>query len=123
MAQNKLQTFGPVALTTSVANILNPPTLTGGVGCPSTTTATYYVVRVINIVNKSASPVTFSMWKGATGASLAGTEVVGAALSVAGNSTFSWVGQMRLDTADFLTATASANTSLTFSAFGEIGIA
>ncbi len=117
MAQNKLQTFGPVALTTSVANILNPPTLTGGVGCPSTTTATYYVVRVINIVNKSASPVTFSMWKGA------GTEVVGAALSVAGNSTFSWVGQMRLDTADFLTATASANTSLTFSAFGEIGIA
>jgi hypothetical protein len=123
MAQNKLVTFNSTALTTSVANILTPQTLTGGVGVPSNTTGTYHVIRILMIVNKSASPVTFSFWKGATGASAAGTEVFGNALQITGNQTVYYPVQMRLDVGDYLTGQASANTSLTVTPMGEIGIA
>jgi hypothetical protein len=42
--------------------------------------------------------------------------------SVAAYSYIDWYGALRLDAADFLTGLASANTSLTFEAEGEIGI-
>jgi hypothetical protein len=74
-------------------------------------------------VNKTAGAVTFSLWKGATGANAAGTEVVGQALSVAANSAFDWYGLMRLEgTNGFLVGGASANTSLTLEAEGEVGL-
>jgi hypothetical protein len=123
MAQNKLVTFNSTALTTSVANVLNPPTLSGGTGIPGNTTGTYVVIRILMIVNKSASPTTFSFWKGATGASAAGTEVFGTSLQISGNQTAYYPVQMRLDVGDYLTGQASANTSLTVTPMGEIGIA
>jgi len=122
MAANKILRFGPVALGTSAANIINPPTLTGGTGLAGTNTNTYVVLKHIRIVNKTASAATFSLYIGATGASAAGTEFMGNATSVAANSYVDWYGQVRLDVADFLTGLASAGTTLTIEGEGEIGV-
>lgn len=123
MAGNKLFNFGPVALTTTLTtNILNPnvTSLAGPVGF--TMTQPYIVLRHIRIVNKTGSAATFSLWKGATGANTAGTEVVGQALSVAANSAFDWYGIMRFDAADFLVGGSGTTTALTLNGEGEIGV-
>lgn len=121
MAANKLQRFGPVALSNALTtNILNPAAAGAGVGY--TPSASYIILRHIRIVNKTAGAVTFSLWVGATGANLAGTEVVGTGLSIAANAAYDWYGIMRLDAADFLVGGASAATSLTFEAEGEVGL-
>lgn len=124
MAANKTVRFGPVALSaTLTTNILNPQTLTGGVTTGTSNTATYLILRHVRIANKTTSAVTFSLYIGATGANAAGTEFMGTAQSVAANSYVDWYGLVRLDAADFLVGGASAGTSLTFEAEGEIGIA
>lgn len=122
MAANKAIRLGPVAVANAVGNLFNPPTLTGGVNPPAGSTASYYILRHIRIVNKTAGAVTFSGYIGATGGSAAGTEFLGTGLSVAANSYVDWYGAVRLDTADFLTGVASAATSLTIEAEGEIGV-
>ncbi len=122
MAANKTFRFGPVALSnTTTTNILNPPTATGGVGAG--TSAQYIILRHIRIVNKTAGAVTFSLWLGATAGNVAGTEVIGTALSIAANSAYDWYGILRLDSTDFLVGGASAATSLTIQGEGEIGVA
>lgn len=121
--QNKLFNFGPVALTnTLTTNILNPniTSLAGPVGF--TMSQPYIRLTHIRIVNKTAGAVTFSLWRGATGANAAGTEVIGQGLSVAANSSYDWYGSMRFDAADFLVGGASAATSLSIQGEGEIGV-
>lgn len=120
---NKPQRFGPVALTnTLTTNILNPAAAgSGAVGY--TATASYIILYRINIINKTASAATFSLWLGATGGNAVGTEVIGIAQVVAANSFFPWSGRLRLDATDFLVGGASANTALTFEAEGEVGLA
>jgi hypothetical protein len=125
MAQNKKFNFGPVAMSaTLTTNILNPAvtSLVGPVGF--TMTQPYLIINHIRIVNKTAGAVTFSLWKGATGANAPGTEVVGTGLSVAANSPYDafFPGGLRFDAADFLVGGASAGTSLTISGEGEIGL-
>ena len=123
MAANKIIRMGPVAMSSTLTtNIMNPPTLTGGTGLAGTNTASYLIVRHIRIVNKTAGAVTFSLYIGATGANTAGTEFLGLGTSVAANSYVDWYGMLRLDTADYLVGGASAATSLTFQAEGEIGV-
>ena len=121
MAQNKVVRIGPVALGAAVANILNPPAGSGGVGL--TATNQYLILKHIRIVNKTGSSATFTLYIGATGGSAAGTEFMGVATTVAANSAVDWYGQLRLDAADFLTGLASSATTLTFQAEGEIGVA
>lgn len=122
MAGNKVFRLGPVAMSAVLTtNILNPATLTGGVGV--TETKTYVVLKHIRIVNKTIGPVTFSLWLGATGANAAGTEVIGQGLSVPPNSYIDWFGLMYFDTADFLVGGASVGASLTLEGEGEIGVA
>lgn len=121
--QNKAIRLGPVAVSNAAANIFNPPVVSGGVNPPATSTNTYYILRHIRIVNKTAGAVTFSGYIGATGGSAAGTEFLGTGLSIAANSYVDWYGAVRLDAADFLTGLASALTSLVIEAEGEIGIA
>jgi hypothetical protein len=122
MASNKIFRFGPAAVSSSVANILNPTvtSLSGPVGF--TMTQPYLVVRHIRIVNKTAASVNFSGYIGATGASAAGTEFLGTLLPIAAYSAYDWYGMVRLDAADFFTGIASAATSLTIQGEGEIGI-
>ena len=122
MAQNKIFRFGPIALTnTLTTNLLNPATATGGTNAGSS--AQYIILKHIRIVNKTAGAVTCSFWLGATGANAAGTEVIGIGLSVAANSYIDYYGQLRLDAADFLVGGASANTSLSITGEGEVGVA
>jgi hypothetical protein len=123
MAANKIIRMGPVAMSSTLTtNIMNPPTLTGGTGLAGTNTASYLIVRHIRIVNKTAGAVTFSLYIGGTGGNVAGTEFMGLGTSVAANSYVDWYGMLRLDTADYLVGGASAATSLTFQAEGEIGV-
>lgn len=123
MPANKLVRFGPVALTnTLTTNIINPnvTSLSGPIGF--TMTQPYVVIKHVRITNKTAGAVTCSFWLGATGANAAGTEVIGIGLSIAANSFVDWFGLLRLDAADFLVGGASANTSLSFEAEGEVGV-
>lgn len=115
-------TVGPVALSnTLTTNILNPAAAGSGTGY--TPTASVIILRHIRIVNKTAGAVTFSLWLGATGANAAGTEVIGNGYSVPANSAFDWYGAMRISSTQFLVGGASAATSLTFEAEGEVFLA
>ena len=82
----------------------------------------YLILRHIRILNKTGTAATFSLYKGATGGNVAGTEIIGTAYSVAANSAFDWYGILRLDSADFLVGGAGTTTALTFVADGEMGI-
>lgn len=123
MAANKVIRMGPVAMVTgSTPNLVNPnvTSVAGPVGF--TMTQPYLIIRHIRLVNKTAGAITVSLYVGATAAASAGTEFLGTALSIAANSSYDWYGMLRLDVADFLTGSASANTSITFEAEGEIGL-
>lgn len=122
MAANKLIRFGPVALSaTLTTNIINTAitSLAGPVGY--TQTQPYAIIRAFFVVNKTNAQATFSLWIGATGANAAGTEWFNAQ-PVPANSVYPWYGLKRLDSADFLVGGASAGTTLTFVADGEIGL-
>lgn len=123
MAANKIVRFGPTAMVTgSTPDILNC-TITSVAGPVPAGLATqpYLIVRHICIVNKTAGAITFSLYLGATGAAAAGTEVIGTATSIPANSAFHWYGMMRMDTPQFLTGSASANTSLVIQGEAELG--
>lgn len=121
MAANKVFNFGPVALTTTLTtNILNPATAAGGVNAGSS--AQYVVLKHVRIVNKTAGAVTFSLWRGATGANAAGTEVIGQGYSIAANSAFDWYGIMRFDSTDFLVGGSNTTTALSIQGEGEVGV-
>jgi hypothetical protein len=119
--QSKIVTLGPIALTNSAANVLNPPTTTGGTNCGTPNTA--LIIRQVSVVNKSASAATFSFYLGATGASAAGTEIFGTGKSVAANDVYTLNCAQRIDTSQFLVGLASANTSLVVMFSAEIFLA
>jgi hypothetical protein len=122
VAANRLFTFGPIALTnTLTTNILNGAvtSLAGPVGL--TLPQPILILRHIRILNKTASAANFSLWLGLTGANTAGTEFIGTGQNVAANSAFDWYGLVQLASTQFLVGGASANTTLTFHAEGEIG--
>jgi hypothetical protein len=123
--QNRPLRVGPVALGSAAANILNTTitSVAGPVGVSSPgTLAMYALLTHIRIVNKTTGAVTCSLYIGATGGSAAGTEFAFNGYSIPANSYVDWYGRLRLDPADFLTGLASAATSLTFQAEGELGI-
>lgn len=124
MAANKIVRFGPVALTiTLTTNILNfnVTSLAGPIGF--TLTQPYVVLRRMRIVNKTGNSATFSLWLGATGGNVAGTEVIGQGYAVPGNLAFDWVGALRMDATDFLVGGSGTATALTLEGEGEIGFA
>lgn len=120
--QNKAFNFGPIALTTTMTtNLLNPPAASGGVNGGSS--GQYIILRHLSIVNKTGSAATFSLWRGATGGNVAGTEVVGQGKSVPANDRHDWYGYMRFDTTDFLVGGSGTTTALSIQGEGEIGVA
>lgn len=121
MPSNKVFKFGPVALTnTLTTDILKPTTAAGGTNAGSS--GAYIILRHISIVNKTAGAITFSLWLGASAGNVAGTEVIGIGKSVAANSSYDWFGLLRFETTDVLVGGASANTSLSITGEGEIGV-
>ena len=122
MASNRLQTIGPVALTTTLTtNILNGnvTSLAGPVGI--TLTQPILILRHIRIVNKTASAATFSLWLGGTGGNVAGTEFIGIGTSVAANSAFDWYGMAQLVSTQFLVGGSGTATALTLHGEAEVG--
>lgn len=119
--QNKSLRVGPAALANSVANILNGAvtSLTGPTGM--TLTQPVITLTHIRIVNKTSGSVNATLYIGATGGSAAGTEFAFNGTAIPANSYVDWYGKLRLESADFLTGIASAATSLTFEAEGEVG--
>ena len=124
MAANRSLRVGPVALTnTLTTNIFNPPTTTGGVGVEADVSSTYAIIRHIRIVNKTGSPATVSLWLGATGGNVAGTEFAFQGTSVPANSYVDWYGALRVTSSDFIVGGSGTAAALTFNAEGEIGVA
>jgi hypothetical protein len=122
MASNRLQTIGPVALTTTLTtNILNGgvTSLAGPVGI--TLTQPILNLRHIRIINKTASAATFSLWLGGTGGNVAGTEFIGIGTSVAANSYFDWYGMAQLVSTQFLVGGSGTATALTLQGEAEVG--
>ena len=122
--QAKTFTFGPVAMSaTLTTNILNGAitSLAGPVGF----TATQPLIKLnrVRIVNKTGGAVTFTLYKGATGANAAGTEFIGTAISIPANTGVDYYGPWYFGSADFLVGGASAGTSLTIEGSGEITFA
>lgn len=114
--------LGPLALTnTYTTNIMNPGTTTGGTAGGGSRNL-YILLNHIHILNKTGGAVTFRLFKGATGANTAGTEFMGYDVSVAANSYVDFYGEWLFKVADFLVGGASASTSLTIEAEGEIGV-
>lgn len=121
MASNKTFRFGPIGLTTVLTtDLLNPPGATGGVNGGSS--GQYIVLKHVRIVNRTSSPANFSLWLGASGGNVAGTEVIGQQTSVPANSAVDWYGAMRLDTTDFLVGGSGTLNALTIQGEGEIGV-
>lgn len=113
--------LGPVALTTTLTtNILNGAisSLSGPVGI--TLQQPFIKINRIRVVNKTSSAATFSLWKGATGANAAGTEIVGQGTSVAANSYVDIWGPFYFKSGDFLVGGSGTATALTIEAVGEI---
>src|SRR4030095_9966923 len=63
-------------------------------------TAAYILLRHIRISNKTASAASLTLWRGAPGATAAGTETVGTGQVVQPNSAYDWYGTMRLEGAN-----------------------
>jgi hypothetical protein len=123
VASNKQLNVEPSALSASAANILNCAisSLSGPVGY--TQTQPYLIVTHIRLVNKTGSPQTASLYKGATAGSAAGTEFAFNAVSIPANSYVDWYGKHRFDSADFLSGLAGNATAVTINIDAEIGLA
>lgn len=128
MASNKTVRFGPVQLSSTNATTLIAMKFTSLSG-PSGWTATqpYAIIRHIRLVNTSSSAATASLFVGAAATATAGTEFLGSALSVPGNSYVDWYGMLRLDggasTAECLCGGSGTNDVITLIAEGEVGLA
>lgn len=113
--------FANAAMTnTLTTNILNPAAAGSGTGY--TPTASYIILRHMRAVNKTAASHTISLWKGATGANAAGTELAWQGTVVPANSFIDWYGYVKFLAADFLVGGADANTAITLNMEGEIGL-
>ena len=121
MAANKILNIPPVALGAAAANILNPGTSTGGVGFTSTNP--YIIIKHMRAVNNDSVNHTIKLFKGLTGGSAVGTELGYSGAVVPANSYVDLYGQIRLDSADFLTGFADVASKVTLNIDAEIGIA
>lgn len=119
----KTANIEPIALTNSVANLLNInlSSLSGPVGI--TIPGLYLVITHIRITNKTALSVNASMWKGGSGASVAGTEFGFANTPVPAYDSLDFDCNARFDAADFLTGLAGSSSALTVTIDADIGIA
>ncbi len=123
MAQNKIEIFGPVTLSTTLTTNIIAPAAAGAAAVGYTATAHYLLLRHVHIANRTGSAATLTLYKGATGGNAAGTELF-VAYSVAANSSYDWYPQnLRLEGANgFLVGGSGTINALTITAFGEVGL-
>lgn len=108
MADKLVRTVGPVALTTLLTtNVYNQGSA-----------LIYDEINHIHVVNKTASAATFSLWLGATGGNVAGTELFNGK-SVAANDVYDWYGRLKMLSTDFLVGGSNTATALTITIEGK----
>jgi hypothetical protein len=107
MLSGQLINYGPAFLAAAVADIYTPPAST-----------LYTVIYHIHIANVTGGAVNFTLYKGATGGSAAGTELF-KQKNVAANDVYDWYCTEKFKSTDFLTGLASAANSLTITVEAE----
>jgi len=123
MAANKKEVFGPVALTATLTTNIIAPAAAGAGGVGYTATATYILISQIRLVNKTAAAHNVTLYKGATGANVAGTEICFAKNVPANDYVDIFFAPFRLEGASgFIVGGADAITSITLTAMGELGL-
>lgn len=112
----------PAFVAAAAANLLNCgiTSLAGPVGY--TQTQPYLVVRHIRLVNVTGGAVSATLYKGATGASAAGSQFAFTGVSIPANSYVDWFGEARFDAADFLTGVAGAANSIVINIDAIMGV-
>lgn len=118
---NKLVNIEPIAIGTSVANLLNCAlsSLAGPVGFSAS--QPWLNIKHIRLNNKTGAAITVTLYKGATGASAAGTEFAFAAVSIPANQSVDYNSPgTPFYSTDFLTGVASA-TGVTMNVEAELG--
>lgn len=120
MAANKILSIPPVVVPTSVGNILNCAitSVSGPVGF--TPTQPYLIVKHIRVNNSTGAAISCTLYKGATGASAAGTQFGFNAASIPANGSLDFYTQQAFESTDFLTGIAGA-TGLNVDIAAEIG--
>jgi hypothetical protein len=103
-----LKRYGPAFIAASATNIYTPEAST-----------IRFDMRHIHIDNVTAGAITFSMYIGATGGSAAGTEIF-KDQSIAAKSPFDFFCSYKMLSTDFLSAIASAGSSLVIVVSGEL---
>jgi hypothetical protein len=129
--QNCPFSFGPQAVGTSVANILQAGTTTGGVLNGSNFESSIYVslyiiLRHMRVINTTDGDVSVSLFISTTGDGTATKGFAWSGTVVPANSYLDWVGYCRLDAAEgqFLTGSQDgASGAIVINGEGEIGIA
>ena len=120
--QNKKEVFGPVALSATLTTNIVAPAAAGASAVGYTATADYLLISHIRLVNKTNASHTVTLYKGATGANAAGTELCLAKVVPANDYIDMFFAPFRLEgTNGFIVGGADAGTAITFIAFGEIG--
>jgi len=109
-----------MVLTTPTDILKGPAQAAAGVGIGAQDI--YMMIRHIRILNKTASAAAFSLYLGASGASAAGTEVIGKGLSVAANQAYDWYGALRMDTANYLVGFADTTLALVIEGEGTLAV-
>jgi len=124
MPANKILSIPPIQLTTTTTtNLLNcnVTSLAGPVGF--TMTQPYILIKRIHAVNRTASAVTCSLWKGLTAANTAGTEFEFNLTTIPANGFVDVYPAVNpFNAADFLVGGASANSAVTLNITAEIGV-
>lgn len=125
--QNKILNLEPAYLTTNAGNLLNSSitTLTpSGVGF--TATQPYILLRHIRLNNRdTASAHVVTLYKGASGASVGGTEFAFDKASIPAQQSVDWYagpGGARFDSGDYLTSVVDSASIVTINMEGEIGL-
>jgi hypothetical protein len=107
---------GPAYIANSATNIYTQSSLI------------YDIITLIRIINVTASPVSFTLYVGATGGSSGGTQVEGGGGSIPANTSwpnneFNLYCKLRLVGAvDFLTGIAGTPSALVITVMGESGV-
>lgn len=98
--------FAPVFIPSSAGNLLNCniTSETGPVGFALS--EPYLIVRHVHVMNIDTIAHVISLYKGATGASVAGTQFAWANFALGAQQYDDWYGEERFNAADFLTGIA-----------------
>ena len=109
MAGTLKRISGPAYLAAAAADIYTPPAST-----------IFTVIKHIRLVNKDASARTATLYVGATGGSVGGTEILkDYSIAVGGEKDLYFNPGLKMASTDFLTGLASAANAITITVMGE----